>query len=796
MKWKVFLTASISWLFTIFPENLIGCSDGGDPADYYTSFFSREIVGQKSLKPFYYTSLSQFYWDETDGEKQSGNEKIIQEWKNYCDNKPTVSDVRAFVYQTSPAQITEMINRIGSGKGATITGDLGKNSMAAHLIKQADVKALAYLSFAKQTEKFSVRNDWEANSKRDSISINKFIDEAFQILKRTTENFLKSKYAFQLCKLAFYNNRNSDCIKWYDEYFNDNTSAVQEMALSYKGGSLFRIKRYKESAYAFSKVFTSTSIDKEQTFLGFLWSTQNCNPALMNDYLSICKNDKERANMVAMFSMHGSSYNLEGFRKVYALDPSSAFLPLLVSREVNKLEEYYLTPLLEKEKGGKQYYYTWIEARDLSADKKQAELAIKTFETIGKNAKQKDRAIYLTAAAYLSIINKNYIVAQQLIADAKLLTSTESLKDQLELLNLLIIANEPAKLDAQTESAILPSLKRLNAKAAKNNEYKIFLRNFISEVIAQRYEQQNEKHKAALAYGFADKNAQWWSEALDFIQEEMTTAELLKLYELFKNPTLTAYDKYFLQNSSLSVNNVINTIGTSHLRDFNFKNAVDWLNRATVKDTLKEEQYISETNKWAFINVDPFYDYVNDTERFDKSLPSPYTKLSLAQKLLSLQTKLESTTDKEAKAKLYYQLASGLYNLSFYGNSSSMVNYYRHSTSWNTGIYKSPWEKEYYGLHKARAYYQKAYELTSNKEFKAACYFLIIKCAQRQIIAPESFRYSYSLDEDDDPELRAFWKKFKYNPLFTNFKKEFGQTKYYNYVFDRCSYLRDFISKK
>jgi len=145
---------------------------------------------------------------------------------------------------------------------------------------------------------------------------------------------------------------------------------------------------------------------------------------------------------------------------------------------------------------------------------------------------------------------------------------------------------------------------------------------------------------------------------------------------------------------------------------------------------------VSKIQKEIVFYPDPFYDYVNDNQRYDKKSSVPYTKLGLAQKLSDLQKSIAATTDKEAKSKLYYRLATALYNMSFYGNSWQAVDYYRHTSQWNTGVYKAPWEKEYYGVHTARAYYQKAYDLTSNKEFKAACYFLIIKCTQRQIAAP------------------------------------------------------------
>jgi tetratricopeptide (TPR) repeat protein len=130
--------------------------------------------------------------------------------------------------------------------------------------------------------------------------------------------------------------------------------------------------------------------------------------------------------------------------------------------------------------------------------------------------------------------------------------------------------------------------------------------------------------------------------------------------------------------------------------------------------------------------------------------------------------------------------------MSYYGNSWNAVAYYRSSSNWNMGNHEQPWEKEHYGVYEARAAYQKAYELATEKEFKAACLFMVAKCAQRQVVMPP---YDYKNYEQYEKAMEAFNQKFKNNPLFAKFKTEFGTTKFYQYAYNRCSYLRDYIKK-
>ena len=66
---------------------------------------------------------------------------------------------------------------------------------------------------------------------------------------------------------------------------------------------------------------------------------------------------------------------------------------LLVVREINKLEEKYFTPCLQRMKGGKTFYFTWTEANTDSiitdAEKEVKELAVFLHEAaLSKSGKE------------------------------------------------------------------------------------------------------------------------------------------------------------------------------------------------------------------------------------------------------------------------------------------------------------------------------------------------------------------------------------------------------------------------
>jgi hypothetical protein len=800
MNWKVFLTASVSSQLIAIPQNSFTCGGSEDPYDYYTSFFSSKTGTSEAYKPFYYTALLTFYDDWSQDSVGYSNDRVVQEWRDYT--KATEADVVNLVYESAKEDVQRLKDAITNNQSLPST--FNNNGAAKTLFKEKKMEAASYLAFAKKVEHVSVSSDAWEEKKRDSLTLNKYINEAGAEFAKTTDAFIQTKWAFQRCKLSFYNNRYQDCIRWYDEFFTDaNTASVTQLAMSYKGGSEFRLGKNKEAAYTFSKAFPLSDQNKRSNFLGFLWATDHCNQALIKDYTSLCKNNLEKANMVAMFGMYGVSYHLDVLKQVHQLNPSSPLLPLLATREINKLEEQYLTPLLDKEKGGKSLHggggWNYDESGNPKPLQPQPVVNAATFfETLSNDKNVPNRSLYAAGAAYLHFINKNYSKSKTLLTSGKDLNPDIRGKDQLSLINLLIVANEEKTITAEIETQMLPAVKWLTDKAKKDREYALFCRNFFSEILAQKYEQQNEAAKAALAYGMADlafiklpENEYIYSypPAINFVRNEMTTADLLKLYETTTKPG-TETEKFFVQNSSVKRDAVVDVIGTSYLRDRDYNKAIEWLGKAGKLEPLVETQYNYKTDKEISVYVDPLHDYLNDWQRLSKSSAKPYAKLTLAQKLLELQTKADGTT--EDKSKIYYQLASGLYNMSYYGNSWNAVAYERSGSDWNEGKYDQPWKKEYYGVYKAREYYQKAYELATDKEFKAACLFMVAKCAQRQIPRPP---YDYNNYEQYDKAYASFELKFKNNPLFAKFKTEFGTTKFYQYTYSRCSYLRDYVKK-
>jgi hypothetical protein len=137
-----------------------------------------------------------------------------------------------------------------------------------------------------------------------------------------------------------------------------------------------------------------------------------------------------------------------------------------------------------------------------------------------------------------------------------------------------------------------------------------------------------------------------------------------------------------------------------------------------------------------------------------------------------------------------------MYNMTYYGHAWELVQYYR-SGSDGYAIPKNATEfqTQYYGCFSAHDMYKKAFDASSDKNFKSKCLFMMAKCSQKNVGYPLYIDYTNNWDAYD-VAMKNFWPKFKNNKYFNELSTNYSNTKFYKEAFDRCSYLRDFTFKK
>ncbi len=794
MNWKVGLIAFISVGLVAFPQNIIGCADGEDPYNYYTTFFHNNTPEARGYRPFYYIGYN-FLYDEQ--EPVNLAENLAREWSGYCGTPVTDKDALQFVNKFAWKDLNNLYYNAEKNQPLKIPDSVKQNSMTGYFMRSKDLEALGYIMFAKKAEPFVTGDVWEPLN-RDSLKMDKLLKGGQQLYTVAKKDFFKLKYAYQVLRLAHYSGRYKDVIRLYDEYspaINSTKGVLQPLCLALKAGALFRSGQNKEAAYLFSKVFSTTPAKRISNFLGFSWSVSRM--ANREEYLSLCKDNTERAAMLALFSLGDAGNELGTLSEIYTLTPSAEVLEVLAVREINKLEEKYLTPSLKKQAGGKSSYGYWLnedsDSTALNAVKEGQELH-GLFHRMAAEGKTANSGLFETGAAYTAYIVRDFVSARRYINAAKKLTLTTKVKDQLMLTDLLVTISEKGSLDAAAETQLLPSLQWLYQKAKEEKPVSIgwheetlwrnFYSNLMSEVLAKRYHQQNNLPKEILCVGAAERiKPVGYDGAVSFMRDKLTSSELEKLFALMESKQNNAFEQFLLSNNVITKGAVVDFAGTAYLRDNQYDKAIAWFGKTTDK-------------KSQLIRTNPFIELLYDRE---EALPAEQkfttTKMAFAremQKLLQL-----ANTDKANTAKHYYKYALGLYNMTYYGHAWQLVQYYR-SGSDGYVIPKdgSAFMKEYYGCFSAQEYFKKAMEASADKNFKARCLFMMAKCSQKQVKRPQYGDFtgdkSYELYEAAD---KAYFPRFKNNVYFTEFVQQYKTTPFYKEAFNSCSYLRDFIRR-
>ncbi len=238
--------------------------------------------------------------------------------------------------------------------------------------------------------------------------MDKLINNGLQLYKAAKKELFKLKYAYQITRLAHYSGNYPDAVKFYDDYIapNKTKSVLHPLSLSLKAGALYHMGQKKEAAYIFSRLFSNADVKKISNYMSFKWAVDS--ETNRGEYLALCKNNAEKAEMLALFALNGISNKTEIIKEIFTLDTENKTLETLIAREINKLEESYFTPVLNTETGGKLFYYTWIDTPGDSLLNVN-EMRVKNLENTLKqfaDSKTGNSGFYFTSAAYCALMYK------------------------------------------------------------------------------------------------------------------------------------------------------------------------------------------------------------------------------------------------------------------------------------------------------------------------------------------------------------------------------------------------------
>lgn len=763
---KVFTASLISAALLGLTYIALHACAGGDWEcdDESYSFFDPKIIDQPQVSPFFVTCHSLYDGEYANEETLDNlNEK---EWETELHqqldattlhqifnlNKVDVDSIFGHVNKTAPYFTNEV-------------QDKTKRELIEKLIALNNKPVVDYFQFSKKVERIMYGHDyWDYENKAvDTLMYVAAVDEAKQAMVNTKSKFLKTRYAFQVQRLLFYLNRYDDCATWYTEKLNplNPSGTLHYRTMAYYAGCLYHKKQYAISNYLFSLIYDQFYPLKIDAFTSFHpWEDAD-----WNSTLSMAKSTHEREVLWQLFGVFADP--LKGMKEIYAINPKSAQLDLLLTRAINIYERQQMPnseyqnsmegnedPLLDTASNRKVFDSSnSFNAFKTSAAQKELTTFIKT---VADKNNTNNYCLWLNAAAYLCWMNNNYKESEKYLNRLEKCNPISELnKSQMAITTLLVKYGKIEKFTPQSEQQLYDLIANGLDKFPNEKSQKVY--QYILQNLNQKYTSQGKTLMAELCSA-SDR---------DYYKEEENMDVMLKF---MRQPNHTNWEKYLLDQYRIKAYNIIEYKAINELKDFHFDAALKWFEMDSLSGS-------------AMLYANPFTIHINDCHDCDFAAPQKmkYTKYSFTLKLKELLTKAETAKDSNEKAQNYFLFANGLYNMTYYGNGRMITSCYDftpidyNTIDWST--YKTPDPDESGGCEFAMANYEKARTFATKKEFAAKCAWMCAKCQLNN-------SYSSINDEDFVSPDSGYYKVMR---------DSYSDTKYFKEVITECGYFCSYM---
>lgn len=687
------------------------------------SLFRKETIGDVSLDPFHYSH--NYYSGFNASTFQTERTQNIEEWVNYGEKKFSRKSTELLQYHTSPDSFLRAYN---SKDFSNFEG----NDFMEFLLEKKNDDVLAYFSFAKQVESAQQADEenmisWQYyendESKFQPLAFKTLMAAAEQKLKeKRLPTFLKERYAFQYLKCAYYDylyNENKKlsqaATKVYEKYLASSTSVVAQWSLIYFAAlQSNKTEKIKYLLQAFDK-----SADKR--FRAFTLLKAETND--LNSFYHAFKEPYYQNLIDVISAIKNTGPALEQIKWLYQTDKNSPYLQLLMTREINKLEDWIWSnpmlkfyPALRLNKWEENHWnnflskiegvpgQTWVDSSyafyaedNLKKDVKYLQAVISFFQSMnfGDDIKKnnfKDITLihlfnlsgdYAQAENMMKGLNKSQtnealvqinierIILIPQIYDVKL----QKTKDFIAMAMFDIEQNLP-KTDlekcygTQKEYYQGPEGESLESNSPGNIDPQIFVylgrtyldkgERMIGAMLLQKSGVQNNEY----AYQYSDEDSNAYA-GLGYLDNYCTPEDIDRLLALKKKQYPNKFESYTIPLKWSSDNAYLDLKGTLQLRAGDYEAAVATFSQLPENYWAESPTFSEYLPKYKLAFVQPLQvDELNSKEAY----PIKSKKL-IAQDLMQLQQDTALAKGNTAKALAYLKYANALFNISYYGKA-------------------------------------------------------------------------------------------------------------------------------
>ena len=684
--------------------------------DVRFSLMSPEIFDDGGMSPYYYTSQNYGYGFQSSSE----NDPNVALWKEYCKGKVDEESIFEAVYELEKYKIE---------RGST------ENKMVLYL-KRNDKEALSYLVFAKSCSHLNnVYSDWERED--EEVSRNRKMLEALNRSKGVKSKAIKRRYHFLALRLAFYNNDSDKARRIFEKSFSGTPTDIIDYWALYFNSAMQ--KKSAERNFNMAQVFVNAPGKR----FGALSKISINFP--IDEVLAFAKTDKERANVNAVYAVRNRGRGLSDLKAVWALDPQNPMLDFMLIREVNKIEDWVLTPRYTNfdptmDPRGSRYGETneLIQER-IEDDEKYAGELSDWLESLAETSQK-----WKLVEAYLKGITGNEREALMIMSSSHLFPEeTRNLVKQLRILfRVRFSKNQRVELNANDHAVLM---------AVKQDNYNQFL-----FAVSREFEFQNKLDIAAALFSHVNRSTDFYSGGVSwksgtgkatldddyyyswflYLDAEYSPEEVQSVIDFaeLKFTESTEFDRWQREYLGKNLDRLYDLLGTKYVRQNNMDMAI------AAFENVGGELWSKYPFK-NYLNGNPFHADFYSGHKPSKMDTILFTKLELVKQYKVFKEKAENPKTKN-RAYYYFLLANCELNMSHYGNSWMMRRYF-----WTRSMHANYLEDddEFFRLKRAKEFYQLAYDLTSDSKVKALCLRMKGRCERHQLSfdAPDSWDFDY-----------------------------------------------------
>ncbi len=763
MRKHYIYTAFFTFIFIFFPYKKSDSCGYGSMGFQGYSFFNKNIIEKNNPSARQLVEIVSFD-DIYNADNQQDSlyrsqcaDENLWEWKQkFCDYAD-LNDVRQVIYKTTAEELA-MIRNATQSENLKLETSLAGNEFAEQIYENRCLEVIDYLLFAKKCEPHVMEGDAWNNKIRDAVVMLELVEEGKKRFMATKSPFIRLRYAFQIMRLAHYSGNYQTTIYLYNYLMPKIDSRVKSVVnywiLSLKAGALKNLGQRIEASYLFSIVFENCLSKRQAAMQGFDIQSdtewQQC--------LSLCRNDNEKATLYAMRGSHEDAKAVEEMQLIYDLNPKNPHLENLLLREIRKLERDLLGYPFNDHRAHNR------KVADLPR-KYAGEYAIRLHHFILKCINEKSIArpeVWRVADGYVELLRGDHYAAARVFDKIKDGIKNEALREQVEILEIAAKIYSFEQLDSETEDQISAIIDNPLYKKYKD------LPDFLFDKLAHFYEKNGKKGCAFRCHHRIESMRP--NPQLDIIED---------LLDLCQKPGKSSLERYFTSNEK----------GESLEDELWEMKGVALLSQNNLEASLEAFKKVSaeRLDKQKF---NPFGMRISDCIDCPAKDSSKFlTRREVVEKLIDYE--YQSKADLENGYKYLMRLGIAHYNMSYYGTSWGVVDYYRTGTAWHTNenrysdeyiTYYYPFgNREQSSVKLAFTYLEKAYELARNDhETAAKCAFWAAKCQQKMYYTSTDFRqtaygYRHTLPSDYQ--------------TYSEVLKKLSDTQYYAEVIKECKYF-------